>query len=127
MWAYPELKWRPLPVFQNQLVLSRALDQVNADALSGTNGPERILRAKPTIVTQAPETTLALLCGYRHLRAAGNWQVLARAPTSRCGEARELERVRVRTIGPCASRHHAPTKSSSLALRASNRRSRIVW
>src|SRR5918995_665110 len=41
-WAYG-LRWDPLPVLQNEAYTPR-LDQLNADALSSGDGPERILR-----------------------------------------------------------------------------------
>ena len=44
-WAYPELHWRPLPVFQTPFAFDRRLDVLNADFLASKRAPERILRS----------------------------------------------------------------------------------
>lgn len=101
-WAYG-LNWRPLPVIQGYAAYTPALDRLDANALSGTDGPALILRQSTAAlgaVVQAsiddrnpawdpPATTLAMLCHYRAIRTTGRWQVLARAP-NRCGPPRLL-------------------------------------
>jgi hypothetical protein len=105
--AYPELNWKPLPVFQSYSAYTPALDQLNADLLRSDSGPERILRSfrastlrdllrlwlgrplKPGEVYAAtvdghfrwfeqPATTLAMFCRYSQVAATSSWQVLAR-------------------------------------------------
>jgi len=101
MWAYPELAWRPLPVFQSINAVTPVLDQLNADALTGPHGPERILREvlvgldnrNPDF--ESPAANLAMLCNYRELTAGDRWQVLGRVP-SRCGAAVPVGSVRAK-------------------------------
>ena len=99
VWAYG-LRWRPLPVFQENVVDTPYLDSRNAGFLRSTRAPERILRERvPTVDGEAPQleaprTYLVTLCYYREGRAAGRWQVLERA-ANRCGRARRLGSERV--------------------------------
>jgi hypothetical protein len=93
-WAYPELRWRPAPVFQGYVAYTDALDRLNADALAAPDGPERILRTTDYSPWEDPRAVREVLCRFRELRAGERWQVLARAP-SRCGPLESLGRVRV--------------------------------
>lgn len=101
-WAYPGVKWRPLPVFQSFLAYSPYLDRTNAVALaSAALAPSRILRQAPAPLDganptfQSPEATLEMLCRYRELRATRQWQVLGRVQ-NRCTKARRLSSINVR-------------------------------
>jgi hypothetical protein len=112
VWAYG-LRWRPLPVFQENVVDTPYLDSRNAHLLTSARAPGRILRERvPTVDGEAPQleaprTFLALLCSYREVRAAGRWSVLERTG-ARCGKARRLgslgvargQTVRVPSGGP---------------------------
>lgn len=97
-WAY-DLDWRPLPVFQSYSAYTSALDQDNANVLSSTYAPQRILRdLEPAIdgrflTFDQPLTNRTMLCRYRQLRATAAWQVLA-ATANRCGSAVLLSTVR---------------------------------
>lgn len=90
MWAYPELRWRPLPVFQSYSAYTAVLDRDNADVLRSAAGPDRILRENvggldgrnPDFET--PEANLALLCNFAEIATSRRWQVLGRVP-DRCG------------------------------------------
>jgi hypothetical protein len=99
IWAY-DLRWRPLPVFQENVVDTPYLDRRNASFLASRRAPERILRERvPTVDGEAPQleaprTFLVTLCYYREVRSAGRWQVLARTG-NRCGHARRLVSLRV--------------------------------
>lgn len=90
IWAYPELRWQPLPVFQSLSAYTTALDEQNADALAGADGPERILREMPGAFDgrnpdfESPAANMAMLCNYRQLTTGNRWQVLGRGPP-RCG------------------------------------------
>lgn len=92
MWAYPELRWQPLPVFQSLSAYTVALDEQNADALVGPDAPERILREMPGALDgrnpdfESPAANMAMLCNYRQLTTGDRWQVLGRGP-QRCGAA----------------------------------------
>jgi hypothetical protein len=112
IWAYG-LDWRPLPVFQENVVDTTSLDARNVGVLRSAAAPERILRERVATVDgeapqlEAPGTFLELLCRYRLLAASGRWQVLALG-ADRCGSPRLLgsvdvspgARVRVPTAGP---------------------------
>lgn len=97
VWAH-ELDWRPLPAFQDYVIVGNALDRANADALRSDRAPERILRhAGPRIdghsaEGEGPEQLLAMICEYREVLGAPGWQVLARA-TPRCGPERPISSV----------------------------------
>jgi hypothetical protein len=103
--AYPELRWRPLPVLQAYAAYTPALDDLDATRLSAAAAPERILRQTrgsvagvPVAVDgrnaawDPPRAKVALLCHYAGERAAGAWQVLRRVP-DRCGAQRRLSEV----------------------------------
>jgi len=100
-WAY-DLDWRPLPVFQNYLAYTAALDELNADAVARPDGPDRILRENPALVFpefptrgvdgrfpgwDPPAQVRATLCHFAPLRTTPRWQVLGRVK-DRCGPAR---------------------------------------
>jgi len=99
IWAYG-FRWRPLPVFQENVVDTPYLDRRNARLLASPRAPERILRERvPTVDGEAPQleaprTFLVTLCYYRDVRSAGRWQVLART-SNRCGRERPLASLRV--------------------------------
>ena len=94
-WAY-DLDWRPLPVFQSYGAYTPELDQINAEALAASDGPDLVLRhlgldGVPNASIDgryapfdAPATTRGLLCGFRAVRTTDRYQVLERAP-DRCG------------------------------------------
>jgi hypothetical protein len=96
------LRWRPEPDFQSYAVLTPALDRMNADALTSTRAPERVLRLYPlggvdgrNPAFDAPAAFLALVCNYRETYANGALEVFARA-TNRCGTPRALESMSIR-------------------------------
>jgi hypothetical protein len=107
-WAYPQLQWKPLPIFQSYSAYTSALDQDNAAQLASPNGPQAILRSggrqagQERIRTAAidgrnpdfesPEATLSMICHFREANATGRWQVLTRTP-NRCGRPELLDVV----------------------------------
>ncbi len=117
-WAY-DLDWRPLPVFQSYGAYTPELDQINAEALAASDGPDLVLRhlgldGVPNASIDgryapfdAPATTRGLLCGFRAVRTTDRYQVLERAP-DRCGpevapetvEGRYNEPIEVPRTGP---------------------------
>jgi hypothetical protein len=99
-WAYPELRWRPLPVFQEYTAYTAELDELNADFLTGPRAPERILTQHISIDLrnpdwESPKVTVALACHYREEVGGGQWQVLRRVP-NRCGPEQTLAVVKAR-------------------------------
>jgi hypothetical protein len=123
--AYPELRWHPLPIFQSYSAYTTDLDERNADVLRSAQAPERILRSfraaplndrtrrfigrhfrpgevLPSVVDgrfrwfESPAATLEIFCRYVEVTASERWQVLAR--TSRtCGPPEPLSTVTART------------------------------
>lgn len=92
-WAY-RLNWKPMPIFQANLVSTPALDRINAESLEARTGPATILRAHGPVESALPPgaTTAALLCRFRHIYADSRWEVLARG-SDRCGRGRVVRRV----------------------------------
>jgi hypothetical protein len=103
--AYPEIRWSPLPVFQSYLAYTTALDELNAERLRSPDAPARILRERvddvdgtPLAVDrrfvwfESPATTLEMLCRYEQLAADDRWQVLGRTART-CGPAETLASV----------------------------------
>jgi hypothetical protein len=99
-WAYPQLRWHPLPAFQSYVTYTRRLDKLNAKALS-TNGPDYVLRGPDAPIDgrnftlEAPETMLTMFCRYEPISTVSSWQLLRRR-ASRCGAPRRIGSVRTR-------------------------------
>lgn len=105
-WAYPELRWDPLPVFQAYSAYTPDLDEVNAQRLQGSEAPARILREQGTIDGRnadwdSPRTMLALLCNYLELHVQDRWQILANS-NDRCAEERHIATIDARINEPVA-------------------------
>jgi hypothetical protein len=127
-YAYPELHWRPVPVFQSYAAYTPELDRQNADFLRSSAAPERILRnfepASPSDRLtrwmgrpvrerefvprtvdgrnrwfESPEMTLEMLCRYRETSTTERWQVLARTGRS-CGPPESLGTTSARAGEP---------------------------
>jgi hypothetical protein len=96
-WAYA-LNWHPLPVMQSYSAYTPQLDELNAAALSGPDGPSAILRhrtlepgddSRGSIDDrypgwESPAAMRAMLCNYRAVRTSAHWQLLDRV-AHRCG------------------------------------------
>lgn len=99
--AYPQINWRPLPVFQDYSVYTYTLDALNRAFLLSDRAPERLLRSTPVAIDdrnpwyEGPAMTLAVLCRYSELVATDRWQVLGRVE-DRCGTPSTLEVVQAR-------------------------------
>ena len=95
-YAYPEVRWRPQPVFQAYSAYTPSLDEANARLLGGDLAPERILWLAPPPATlsidgrdpwfDAPTAKIEMLCRYMPLASASTWQILGRVP-DRCAAA----------------------------------------
>lgn len=104
-YAYPELVWRPEPVFQPYSAYTRFLDAQNAHRLAGTSAPARILWLTPddsplsidgrNVWFDGPASKMEMVCRYLPLAAAPTWQVLGRVP-DRCGTPSVIATVSTR-------------------------------
>ena len=123
-YAYPELRWAPLPAFQSYSAYTTALDELNADRLRSAEAPDRILRQfRPAVHNdrlssqigrpvrdrevlpftvdgrfrwfEAPAATLETFCRYAQIAVSDVWQVLARTGRS-CGAPEPLAAVSAR-------------------------------
>lgn len=88
-WAYLDMRWRPLPVFQAYSAYTEKLDRLNARFLAGRSAPERILAEDGAIDGrnpdwESPATVLAMMCHYRLMATQPRWAVLGRVE-NRCG------------------------------------------
>jgi hypothetical protein len=93
-YAYPEILWRPLPVFQAYDAYTPYLDRLNAAALASDAGPERILWLTPNGAAlsidwrgfwyDSPSAKIEMVCRYAPIASTPAWQVLGRV-ADRCG------------------------------------------
>lgn len=114
------LDWKPLPVFQDYLAYTPALDQENADAIRSGAGPDFILRKHEESAIDnhypaynGPEASFETLCHYRPELVRGEWMLLRRA-ANRCGTERSLGEVSA-TFGKRVEVPHGPPGSVVLA------------
>ncbi len=92
-YAYPEIDWRPQPVFQAYAAYTPYLDQLNADFLASDTAPDRMLWLSPAggslsidwrnFWFDAPAAKVEMLCRYVPLASTSTWQVLGRV-ADRC-------------------------------------------
>lgn len=108
-WAY-DLRWHPLPVIQGYQAYTPELDELNAEALSGSDRPAAILRHNPAAFGDTgtasiddrypswdpPAAARAMLCNYRPVRTTRRWQVLYPS-ADRCARPRLLRRATAKT------------------------------
>lgn len=89
-YAYPEIRWRELPVFQTYNAYTTSLDRLNSDARTGPERPRFVLREVGQAIDgrvprfESPATALGTLCHYRTVKSDGRWQLL-QATADRCG------------------------------------------
>ena len=93
-YAYPEMDWRPQPVFQAYAAYTPYLDRLNASLLETERAPERILWWTDVgsalsidgrnVWFDSPAAKVEMICRYAQLAMGVNWQVLGRAD-DRCG------------------------------------------
>jgi hypothetical protein len=110
-WAY-RLDWHPLPVIQSYSAYTPQLDRLNAEALSGPQGPMAILRHRNVLAGgsessiddrfpgwESPAAMRTMLCHYRVARTTARWQLLERSG-DRCGLPRAIGVVHSMTGEP---------------------------
>ena len=124
VYAYPGMRWAPVPIFQSYSAYTPELDRLNAVVLRSAAAPERILRSfRPAVPTdllrlwigrplrdgevlpstvdgrfrwfESPAATLETFCRYQQISATDRWQVLARTDRS-CGPPDVLATVEAR-------------------------------
>jgi hypothetical protein len=123
--GYPEIDWRPLPVFQSYSAYTPYLDELNASRLASAEAPDRILRHLSRYVSpprwlvpqrgkplapgeqvirvvdgrfrwfESPAAMLQTFCRYREVTASATWQVLERTGRT-CATAEPIASLVVR-------------------------------
>ena len=97
-WAYPRIRFDPLPVIADYSAYTPSLDQLDADFLAQSDAPRFILRQAEAIdgrdpAFEPPATQLAMQCRYRQVAGDGySWQLLERG-ADRCGPLRHIATV----------------------------------
>jgi hypothetical protein len=101
IFAYPFLRWQPLPILQDYSAYTEDLDGRNADVLASRAGPHFVLR-RPGIALdsrfprfESPREQLELLCRYRVVRRDPGWDLLE-VGRDRCGHPVLDRRVHAR-------------------------------
>ncbi|MFN2594207.1 MAG: hypothetical protein ABR579_04890 [Actinomycetota bacterium] len=90
-WAYPEIHWHPLPVFQSYSAYTQSLDQRNAEALESSDGPSLILRNTHNSLDdrnfrfESPAASLATVCNYKQVSVTDKFLVLGKT-ADRCSD-----------------------------------------
>jgi len=90
--AFRQLQWQPLPVFQSYGAYTTALDEANADFLASSEAPERVIRMPLDRFDgrfawfEQPATTVQMVCRYAQLDRS---PLFARIP-DRCGPAEQI-------------------------------------
>ena len=103
-WIFPEVRWKPLPVFQSYSAYSGALDDVNARAYKGGRGTDVVLyrggfRVDDRLARfESPAAQVAFVCNFRPRVLTDAWQVFVRRPDgSGCSPTAEnIAELRVR-------------------------------
>ena len=119
-WAYPEVRWQPVPVFQEYTAYTAGLDDLDAAFLRSPDAPERIL-TQPLAIDirnpdwESPAAMVAIVCHYRELLADHPWQVLGRV-ANRCGSERSLGVVKAR-VGETVSVPDAGSRNELVVAR----------
>jgi len=121
-YAY-DLNLRPLPTLEPYGTYTPALDRLAGAMIASARAPERIVRAMPAASGaadgrypsfEAPLATRQIFCRYRQVAVHRPWQVLARAPGSRCGTARTLSTATAAWAEPVPV--PAPVRPNALVL-----------
>ena len=102
-WAYPTLRWDPLPVIQDYAAYTSRLDQIDVDFLDSVKAPQFILRQPPSSTTidgrvgafEPPATQVTMQCNYRQRAANNAWQLLERT-SNRCSPPAPISTTRAR-------------------------------
>jgi hypothetical protein len=99
-WAYPGMRWDPLPTIQDYFAYTSALDRLDVDYIASPRAPRFILRQIPSSIDarlpvfDAPSTQVAIECNYRQVEISAEWQLVERG-SNRCGAMQKVGRMRV--------------------------------
>jgi hypothetical protein len=99
-WAYPTMRWDPLPVLQDYSAYTTWLDDQDVADVDSSKAPTDILRQGPESVDNRdpfqdpPGTQLAILCNYQQVAVTTGWQLLTHSP-NRCSAPRLVSTVSV--------------------------------
>lgn len=113
VWAYPSVRFDPLPGVQDYSTYTDSLDQLDVRYIASDQAPRYILRQVPAApdgrdpIFDPPATQIAIECNYRQVQSTASWQLLVRS-TDRCGAPRPIgsaqvgwgETVQVPAAGP---------------------------
>ena len=97
-WAYPKIRFDPLPVIQDYSAYTPSLDQLDVNYLASSDAPRFILRQPGQAIDgrdptfEPPGTQLAIECRYYPVAENASWQLLERG-NDRCGPLRPLDTV----------------------------------
>lgn len=94
-WAYPGMRFDPMPVIQDYSAYTPYLDSVDARFVASPIAPRFVLRQQGPALYQfgePPAAQLAILCRYRLGAADAQWQLLRRG-TDGCGRPHFIETV----------------------------------
>jgi hypothetical protein len=96
-WAYPQLRFDPLPVITDYNAYTSSLDQLDTNYLVAPDSPRFILRKFEALdgrdpAFEPPNTQLAIECRYRQVVGGASWQLLERG-ADRCGAMQPLGTV----------------------------------
>ena len=95
VWAYPQLRFDPLPVIGDYSAYTPYLDQLDTSYLVSPTAPEYILRQPLLAIDgrnpsfEPPAAQLAIECRYHQVAATASWQLLQHQP-DRCGRPQPL-------------------------------------
>jgi hypothetical protein len=101
VWAYPQLRFDPLPGLQDFTTYTSKLDELDVRYLGTTQAPRFILRQVPAAFDnrdpafEPPATQVAIDCRYRQIAASSMWQLLERGP-DRCATPQLISTVHSR-------------------------------
>jgi hypothetical protein len=83
-WLFPEIRWKPLPVFQSYSAYTPSLDDLNARAYAKRGGPDMVLYEGGFRVDfrlarfESPAAQVAFVCNFRPRVLTDRWQVFVR-------------------------------------------------
>ena len=93
-WAYPQIRFDPLPVIQDYSAYTSSLDQLDTSYVASSDAPRFILRQPVSSdgrdpAFEPPDAQLAIECRYHQVAGDATWQLLERG-RYRCGPLRSL-------------------------------------